>query len=77
VNNPTTPLVGSMRRDPVTGRLVVNGELACSGCAKPSAARFCSHICEVKRSAELRRLRTNMPPMRVWRTLPKAERGVR
>jgi hypothetical protein len=70
-----TPPVGSVHLDQATGRLVVDGVPVCTGCGRPSDTRFCCHVCEVKRSAELRLLRMRLLPILLWAQMPERARA--
>lgn len=69
-------ILGSVHLDRDTGRLLIDGQPVCTGCGKPSATRFCGHVCEVKHSAELAHLRQRMLPIRLWALMPERFRAV-
>jgi hypothetical protein len=72
----TAASVGSVHLDRASGRLLVNGVPVCRGCARPSDARFCGHVCEVKHSAEMRFLRLRLLPILAWAQMPQSARVI-
>jgi len=69
-------ILGAIHLDQVTHRLLVDGVPACTGCGRPCDARFCGHVCEVKRSAELRLIRRQLLPILSWAGLPARARAI-
>jgi hypothetical protein len=59
--------VHNLRRDPSTGRMLLDGVPVCDGCGRPSETAYCpgarGHVCRVKRATEMRRIRERVVPL--------------